>query len=293
MKIFKRIFTVVLTLALMLSFVTFSNAAEVSQPDSQDIKGDINLDGSVNAADALTVLQHAVKIIELTDSKLAKADVNKDGIINSSDALQILIIAVGLEKKDPTTKEEIVAFYNECIDNSYKQDKIVLEGFTNFSVEVNEVLIDGQSDDEVTDMFEEILMSTEYEDIELTFINGKTEDGVESEAFISSAKVLLDEVDTATAIPFGEGYKITLTLYPQSQTWTEDELEAAISDYTSYTEEISEIEILAVTDGQGRITLLDLHTHPHVKATAVDNEFDVEVYMDFEIDQRDIYTFTY
>lgn len=291
MKIFKRIFTVVLTLALMLSFVTFSNATEVSQPDSQDIKGDINLDGSVNAADALTVLQHAVKIIELTDSKLAKADVNKDGIINSSDALQILIIAVGLEKKDPTTKEEIVAFYNECIDNSYKQDKIVLEGFTDLSFTVNKFLIDGKEDRETTKSYEEDLNAIEYDDVKFTFINGETEDGLKAEEFVLSAQMLIDEIDTASITQHGEGYKITFTLYPSSYTLSEDELIGEYDNFKSYSEENSGIEVLAVTDGEGRVVLLDLHYIQNIKATEVYEN--TEFYMDVDADQRDIYTFTY
>ena len=291
MKIFKRIFTVVLTLALMLSFVTFSNAAEVSQPDSQDIKGDINLDGSVNAADALTVLQHAVKIIELTDSKLAKADVNKDGIINSSDALQILIIAVGLEKTEPETKEEIVAFYNECIENSYVQDRIVVEGFTDFSVDFNKLLIDGQEDEDATKMVEDDMNSMEYEDLELTFVNGETTDGLTAEEMVGSFMFSLDEINTASITSHGDGYKIAFDLYPVAYTLTEDELTGDFSNYKSYSEEFTVIEVLAVTDGVGRIILLDLHYIQKVKSSLV--EEDIDLYMDFEIDQRDIYTFAY
>ncbi len=59
-------------------------------------KVDLNNDDKANSADALLVLQHAVKIKDL-DSKLhLDADANGDGKINSADALMILKYAVNI-----------------------------------------------------------------------------------------------------------------------------------------------------------------------------------------------------
>ena len=286
MKTLKRAFTVMVSLMLMVTFVTFSGAT-----GTRNIKGDIDLSGAVNAADALLVLRHAVKSIELTGNELTKADVNKDGIINSSDALTILRIAVGLEKSDPETKEEIVEYYNSCVQKSSEQDKIVMEGFTNLNFTVNKFLIDGEEDKEIKKSYEEDLNSIEYEDVNFTFINGETEDGFKAEDVILSVQIPLDEVDTASIVSHGDGYKIIFTLYPSSYTLSEDELTGDFENYKSYSEEIYGLEVLAVTDGEGRVMLLDLHYIQNIKATEVYEG--IEVYMDIEADQRDIFTFAY
>lgn len=298
MKNFKKLVTALLVMSLLFTLAVFPMAAEddslidsVTSSDEQDLKGDINDDRAVNSSDALLVLKHAVKSMELTGKALEKADVNKDNSINASDALIILRIAVGIEDEDPkpSGKEDIVALYNTSIINSYEQDKIVLEGFTDFNAKVNKVLIDGQEDKEMTGVFEEILNSAEIEDLKLTFINGKTEDGFTAEEVISVLGISLDDVDTATVVPHGDGYKLTLKLYPLSETLTGDDL--AASGYESYKMETSKIEIIAVTDGQGRIILLDYYTYANIKATAV--EEGVKIYMDFDAEQRDVFTFTY
>ena len=58
--------------------------------------GDINADGSINASDALMVLQYSVSIRTLDSDQRDRADVNGDGDINANDALLILQYSVGL-----------------------------------------------------------------------------------------------------------------------------------------------------------------------------------------------------
>ncbi len=58
--------------------------------------GDVNLDGSVNATDAMLTLQYSVSMVTLTEQQLALADVTKDGLINATDAMRILQYSVGL-----------------------------------------------------------------------------------------------------------------------------------------------------------------------------------------------------
>lgn len=258
---------------------------------AEDVRGDVNSDSFVNATDALVILRHAVRIDELTGNALEKADVNADGFVNSSDALVVLRIAVGLENSEPETKEEIVEFYNTCVQKSSEQNKIVMEGFTDLSFTVNKFLVDGREDREVTESYEDELNAIEYDDVNFTFINGETEDGYKSEEVVLSAQIPLDEVDTASIEQHGDGYKITFTLYPSSYTLSEDELTGAFENYKSYSEENYGMEVLAVTDGEGRIVLLDLHYIQNVKATEIYEG--IEFYMDIEADQRDIYTFTY
>ncbi len=64
--------------------------------------GDVSGDSNINAADALLVLQQAVKLVQLAPSAYQAADVNRDGTVNASDALLILQYTVGLITSFPT-----------------------------------------------------------------------------------------------------------------------------------------------------------------------------------------------
>ena len=54
------------------------------------LKGDVNLDGTVDTADTAEVLQYAAEYKELTEEQHKAADVNGDGVSDSSDASGIL-----------------------------------------------------------------------------------------------------------------------------------------------------------------------------------------------------------
>ena len=61
------------------------------------LSGDVNIDGVVNAADALLVLKHAAKIQIIEDTDIISiADMNADGAVDAQDALIILKIAAKL-----------------------------------------------------------------------------------------------------------------------------------------------------------------------------------------------------
>lgn len=68
------------------------------QQDMEKNMGNVNGDESINAADALLVLQAAVGKTQLDEMQELYADVNGDTKIDASDALEILQVAVG--KKD-------------------------------------------------------------------------------------------------------------------------------------------------------------------------------------------------
>lgn len=63
---------------------------EQKPPVTTGTVGDVNLDGNINAQDALLVLQHAAKITTLEGEAASNADVTDDASINASDALDIL-----------------------------------------------------------------------------------------------------------------------------------------------------------------------------------------------------------
>lgn len=58
--------------------------------------GDVNMDSSISSADAIQILQHAVKLIKLTGDAAKAADVNFDGTISSADAIKVLQYGVRL-----------------------------------------------------------------------------------------------------------------------------------------------------------------------------------------------------
>lgn len=70
-----------------------------SASDEAGLLGDVNLDGIINAADALAVLKHAASLETLEGDSAANADVDSNGIIDASDALGILKYAAGLIKE--------------------------------------------------------------------------------------------------------------------------------------------------------------------------------------------------
>lgn len=59
-------------------------------PIVEVLLGDTDLDGDIDATDALCVLQHAASLKTLEGDALANADVDADGKINATDALNIL-----------------------------------------------------------------------------------------------------------------------------------------------------------------------------------------------------------
>lgn len=61
------------------------------------LPGDVDMNGTVNVADAIIALRAALGLIELSDIQLAIADMDANGGINVSDALTIMRIALGLE----------------------------------------------------------------------------------------------------------------------------------------------------------------------------------------------------
>ena len=62
--------------------------------------GDIDLDGSVSAGDALSALRESVGLEYLTDYQKRVADIDEDGTVTSADSLSILRYSVGLNNSE-------------------------------------------------------------------------------------------------------------------------------------------------------------------------------------------------
>lgn len=98
MKHLKRSLCIILSLVIAFSALGLSvMAADPVLPDNASyVSGDADGNAIVNSADALTILNHSIGEIQITDVvRLTAADVNEDGKLNSSDALYILNFKVG------------------------------------------------------------------------------------------------------------------------------------------------------------------------------------------------------
>lgn len=110
-KLFKPV--IALLTALLLLTGTLSLSAIAKEPaaileetgtagsageEGRGLLGDVNNDKALNSMDALMILKHAVKLIELTPEQAlrANADLDAKNAINSSDALIVLKVAVKL-----------------------------------------------------------------------------------------------------------------------------------------------------------------------------------------------------
>lgn len=93
MKI-KGIISLILVLSMLFAFSAIGSAAG---------KGDVDMNGKVEAADARLALRKAVGLEELSDEALLAADMDDDGVITSADARLVLRLAVGLDTLDEET----------------------------------------------------------------------------------------------------------------------------------------------------------------------------------------------
>lgn len=101
----KKLISIILSVAIAAALCVGAQARLV---------GDIDSNGKVTSADALSVLQYSVGSLSNINTKYA--DVNGDGHVNSNDALTILQICVGSYKGDVEVDDGLVT--------SYKADKI-------------------------------------------------------------------------------------------------------------------------------------------------------------------------
>ena len=74
----------------------FSKYILTVEESAAALKGDINGDGIVDAADAVLALRFDAGLISLTDEQVKTADVNSDGIADAADAVLILRYDAGL-----------------------------------------------------------------------------------------------------------------------------------------------------------------------------------------------------
>ena len=236
-----------------------SIAAALTVGASAATLGDVNGDGAINSSDALGVLQYSVGIENKGFIK-ANADVNGDGTINSSDALKILKVSVGLETigKVPSTKKEIVSYYNNALNKTYaqaKRAKVTTDDSGTYSINGKESPI-----------------KSNPASIEAEFVNGKDKDGFAVSLYGPETKLTEDMLSSATVKQQGGGLKITLIIKSEKVDVKKDsvynaagafpfescsdgtEIKSFTSGYVTYKGTVIE----AVTDSSGRVTDLSI-----------------------------------
>ena len=92
-------------MAMVLALSVLVTAA-FAEPKTAGKTGDVNMDGQINAADALLVLKHAVGKTVLSDEAQFYGDANCDDTLDAVDALWILQAAVGLRTLPEKEQEE-------------------------------------------------------------------------------------------------------------------------------------------------------------------------------------------
>ena len=104
----KKLISLLIVIVLAAAFAVSASAETV-------LKGDVDMNGKVTAADARTVLRAAARLAEISETQAIIADVNGDSKVTASDARTILRCAANIEKDlgtveiggettDPTTE---------------------------------------------------------------------------------------------------------------------------------------------------------------------------------------------
>lgn len=202
---------------LSLTLAAIIAAGGAATASAENVRGDVNGDGSINSSDALMVLQKSVDL-EVENFDEAAADVNGDGEINSSDALTILRISVGLE--DPSTpeepektpldynKQELVEYYNNALQTAYGAEKVTIDKKTNVSVHIDKLSVKSLMP-LANQLIEQFAKPTAEKK---TFNNGVAADGTKAKDFLVPYDLEADGAKEAVVTETENGYQVKITL---------------------------------------------------------------------------------
>lgn len=280
----KKVFSALLIAAIIFTSTVMAFGASM---------GDINSDGKVNSTDALGILKYSVGILTLGFDE-SVADMNADGKINSTDALAVLRIAVGINNSDTMSKADIIKLYNDGIKAPFSQSKCVYKATTKDEYKLNKLLVDGKENPLFTQMFKSILGNFEAIEEKYTFYNGKTLKGEKATDIILLSAINSNKVQTATAVKYADGYKLTIVMKTGTESIKNDNFDVpdgmTMDDVQLTT---TKDEIVAVTDAQGRIISIDRYALSNTKTTARISEDEGVVYMDIDVVLTQEMQFTY
>lgn len=274
----KKVLCALLVLGIILtsSFTAFAATA-----------GDVNSDGKINSSDALLILQHSVGSAPSGFNKNL-ADMNSDGKINVSDALTVLQISVGLINPS-MNKADIVKLYNDSIEKTFDQLKCTLVISDDVNITVNEVLTNGVEDTMLKTLFE-TLTDYDSEEVKYTFYKGKTLRGEKIEDIIAVNEIELSDIESAAAVAYNGGYKITIRFFDEEIPMEEDIDIPLLFEYC--TVEITDSELIAVIDSNGRISDIEYSASGNMKAS-IKSDDGTSSYMDIDFEDTITNKFTY
>ncbi len=96
MRIMKKLLSIILALSFVYSLGVVSFAT---------IKGDVDGDTKIAAADARIALRYSVGLEQLNEEQIKYADYNEDGTVTAADARSILRVSIGLAPDGPEIPE--------------------------------------------------------------------------------------------------------------------------------------------------------------------------------------------
>ncbi len=97
-KFLSVLLTVLMIAGLCIAGVSASEVKPASPEDACTVFGDVDVDNTIDAADARLILRASVGLEKLDEKQTAKGDMDLDGILEAGDARFILRLSVDLEK---------------------------------------------------------------------------------------------------------------------------------------------------------------------------------------------------
>lgn len=120
MKLKIIISSIFVVIIVLVAFVGYS----LSEQERQ--LGDVNLDGSVNAADAADILRYIVKLHSLDEQSLIFSDVDQSNSVNAADASAILRYVVKLDTIPPSGGTVTIPTATPIPQNNELEGKIII-----------------------------------------------------------------------------------------------------------------------------------------------------------------------
>lgn len=104
-KMLILIFTAVAVIFAAVSLIVHFATRVTNESYVNCAVGDVDGNGTINASDALLILNYTANDAELFENQIKLADVNLDGIVDSKDALLIFKYAIGTVKSLPYAED--------------------------------------------------------------------------------------------------------------------------------------------------------------------------------------------
>ncbi len=114
-------------------------------------------------------------------------------------------------------KNQIVAYYNTCLQSSYAQAKMTDKKTEQVTIGVDSVTINGKENGTVTSIANSIASSNQKQTEESkSFSSGRSSDGTAASTFVLPANLSSAGVKSASISRSGSGYKVVITLVAES-----------------------------------------------------------------------------